>query len=129
MKIEYVDHFTINVLDANESIRFYGEVLGLACLPSMRMTDHDLYYFRLSEHTRLELIEYDTKAEQIKCSSESRGMYRHIAFRVTNICQWEAHLRSNGVRVTSGPTWVPELQSTNMLIMDSNGVEIELIEK
>ncbi len=129
MKIEGVDHFTINVLDANESLHFYGEVLGLSRLPSVRMPDHDLYYFQLGEHTRLELIEYDKKSERIELSSEAQGMYRHIAFRVSNILEWEEFLQSKGVRVTSKPVWIPALQSTNMLIRDSNGVEIELIEK
>ncbi len=129
MKIESVDHFTINVLDANESIRFYGEVLGLVRLPSVRMQDHDLYYFQLGEHSKLELIEYDHGGQQVACASDSRGMYRHIAFKVSNILQWEAHLRANRVRVTSGPAWVAALQSTHMLILDTNGVEIELIEK
>jgi catechol 2,3-dioxygenase-like lactoylglutathione lyase family enzyme len=129
MKIECVDHFTINVLDANDSIRFYGEVLGLARLPSVRMNDHDLYYFQLGEHSRLELIEYDKCGPHVAFTSESPGMYRHLAFRVSGILQWETHLRSHGVRVTSGPAWVQALQSTTMLILDTNGIEIEMMEK
>jgi catechol 2,3-dioxygenase-like lactoylglutathione lyase family enzyme len=129
MQIKHVDHFTINVVDANESIRFYGEILGLPRLPSVRMKDHDLYYFQLAEGMRLELIEYDKKIELLEFSHESQGMYRHIAFQVTNIFDWEVHLKANGVRVTAGPSWIKELKSTNMLILDSNGVEIELVEK
>ncbi len=53
MKIESVDHVTINVLDANESIRFYGEVLGLVRLPSVRMQDHDLAVSRPKRNTWL----------------------------------------------------------------------------
>lgn len=128
MKIKHLDHITINVLDANESIRFYGEVLGLPRLPSVRMNDHDLYYFQLGGGTCLELIEYDKKAIQIKSVPEAPGMYRHIAFQVTDILKWEQHLKANDVRVTAGPSWINELQSTNMLILDSNGVEIEFVE-
>jgi len=129
MKIEGVDHFTINVRDANESLRFYGEILNLERLPSVRMSDHDLYYFQLGQYSRLELIEYDNKVEPIAFTSETQGIYRHLALRVSNIFQWAEHLRSNGVQITSEPVWVSTLSSTNMLIQDSNGVEIELIEK
>jgi catechol 2,3-dioxygenase-like lactoylglutathione lyase family enzyme len=129
MKIEAVDHFTINVLDANESLRFYGEVLGLPRLPSVRMADHDLYYFQLGPNSRLELIEYDNKIEPKTLASETLGIYRHLALRVSNIFQWAKHLHLHGVQVTSEPVWVPTLLSTNMLIKDSNGVEIEMIER
>lgn len=129
MKIECLDHISINVRNANESIHFYGEVLGLPCVSSVRMKDHDLYYFPLGAGIRLELIEYDKEFEQAVFASESQGMYRHIALQVSEILLWEAHLRSIGIKVTSPPEWIEDLQSTNMLILDPNGVEIEMIEK
>jgi hypothetical protein len=93
------------------------------------MSDHDLYYFQLGKDSRLELIEYDNKVGPMAFTSETQGMYRHLALRVSNIFKWAEHLRSNGIQVTSGPVWVSTLRSTNMLIRESNGVEIELIEK
>lgn len=129
MNIACVDHFSINVLDAPESLRFYGAVLGLPRLPSVRMADHELHYFQIGNFIRLELIDYDHKTGPQPNTGAAQGRYQHLALRVTGLRQWEMHLRAAGVRVTAAPAWVPALQTLCMLIRDCNGVEIELIER
>jgi glyoxylase I family protein len=124
-----LDHVSINVRDARASLHFYGEVMGLARLPSVRMADHDLHYFALSDGARLELIAYDQPGSPAVHAPDAPGSYRHLAFRVERIQQWAEHLQAHGVRVCAEPAWIPALQSTNMLLMDCNGVEIELLER
>ena len=58
MKIEAVEHITINVKDLERTIQFYGGVLGLKQLPSVEMEGQTINYFLLTGGTRLELIHY-----------------------------------------------------------------------
>ena len=58
MKIEAINHITINMKDIDKSLDFYGRVLGLEKLNEINMGDHYIRYFALPGGVKLELLEY-----------------------------------------------------------------------
>ena len=122
-----VDHITINVTDIQKSEDFYANVLGLEKLPGVRMDDHDLFYFRLDENTRLELIRYDDDNGEVHPAVKTRGIYRHMALEVEDIETLYEHCKKSGAKILCELGYVPQLKFTNFLVEDPNGVEIEVI--
>ena len=128
MNILQLNHVSINVKNLDSSLSFYEKVLGLKYLGVVDMGDHRLYYFRLNEFTRLELIDYDHDLNSNPNRSDSLGIYRHIAIEVDEIEKWESRIESAGIRIWSRASTVARLSAKTMLIEDPNGVEIEFLE-
>ena len=124
-----VDHITINVKDRQQSIRFYGEFLGLKRLEDVDMGDHRLIYFDLGGSVRLELIEYDEEVREAQGRVTDQGKFRHLALGVSSLEAVEAGIRSYGGRVLQPPRWVEKLQFTGMLAEDPNGCELEFVKR
>lgn len=138
-----VDHITINIKDRQQSIRFYGEFLGLKRLADVDMEDHRLTYFDLGGSARLELIEYfeeDQDAEDQEMATETGkatkagkatdpGSFRHLALAVSRLEPIAEEIQSYGGRVIQPPRWVENLQFTGMLAEDPNGCELEFVKR
>jgi catechol 2,3-dioxygenase-like lactoylglutathione lyase family enzyme len=129
MAITSIDHVTINVVSMEESIYFYETILGLIKLNSVDMGDHTLQYFRLNNHTMLELIQYHYDTGKEMLSIDTRGMYRHVALQVENIQEYYSQLCKTEVNITSPLGFCEKLGFYNILLLDPNGVEIELLER
>ena len=129
MKIQAIDHITINATDLDASIKFYTEGFGLERLNSVDMGDHLLTYFRLSGSTRLELITYDSAPAPVHCEPVQPGVYRHFAIEVDDVRAYRAQLAAHGAKIVMEPERVEKLGAICMLIQDPNGVEIEIVEK
>jgi len=128
MAITGIDHVTINVVSMEESIHFYETILKLTKLHSVDMGDHTLQYFRLNNHTMLELIQYHYETDREKLSVDTRGIYRHLALQVENIQDFYAEFCKTNANITSPLGFCEKLSFYNILLIDPNGVEIELLE-
>jgi glyoxylase I family protein len=124
--LESIDHINIVVDDLENMLRFYTQVLGLN--PSKRVTISgpwienvvglknvvgEVVYLDLPAGPRVELIQYKPAGANPAHLSESntRGI-RHLAFRVDNIDEIFARLRSAGVKFLSDVQQVPDSQVT-----------------
>ena len=86
------EHIGINVKDIERSIRFYGEVLGLALIERREFRHLKLAFFKIGD-TELELIEGARGYE------EADGVVNHLAFSVDNVDEVLDHLRRHGVEL------------------------------
>ncbi len=128
MKIDKIDHVSINVKDIQKSLNFYGHVLGLKQLQTVDCGEFDITYFALPDGSRLELFDYHGKNPEHPHMESELGL-RHIAFQVENVAEHEADLRKAGVEITLSTCELPNLGARVLLFLDPNGVTLEFCEK
>lgn len=129
MKIVGLNHITINVADLQKSREFYRIVLGLQESGFVDMGDHTLTYFDLPQNVRLELIDYTGKAAKKDMRETDIGMYRHFCLETDDLEELRKICLEKGVFIRKEPSYVEKLACSTMLVIDPNGVEIEIIEK
>lgn len=129
MKIVGLDHITVNVKDLEASKRFYGSLLQLKEAGFIHMGDHTLTYYELPQGVRLELIDYEDKTEPEETKETDVGLYRHFCLEVEGMKELYERCLEQGVFVRKTPSYVEKLGCDTMLITDSNGVEIEIIQR
>lgn len=128
MKITGLNHITINVVDLQASIEFYKNILGLQQNGFIDMGDHTLTYFALPQNVRLELIDYAQKDAKKEIKETDIGTYRHFCLEAEDLEEVEKVCKENGVVVRKSVSYVDKLSCKTMLVVDPNGVEIEIIE-
>lgn len=129
MKITGLNHITINVVDLETSVIFYKTVLGLQQSGFINMGDHTLTYFDLPQNVRLELIDYMQKDPQKEHRETDIGTYRHFCLETDDLVELEHICKESGVLIRKSPAYVEKLSCSTMLVLDPNGVEIEIIKK
>lgn len=129
MKITGLNHITINVVDLEASVIFYKTVLGLQQNGFIDMGDHTLTYFGLPQNVRLELIDYVRKDPQKEHRETDIGTYRHFCLETDDLEQLEHICREKRILIRKAPSYVEKLSCSTMLVVDPNGVEIEIIGK
>lgn len=129
MKITGLNHITINVVDLQKSSEFYKIVLGLKETGFIDMGDHTLTYFELPQNVRLELINYGESAARRDGKETDPGIYRHFCLETDNLEELAKICLERGIPVRKSPSYVEKLSCSTMLIVDPNGVEIEIIQK
>ncbi len=127
MKIGPIHHIAINTKDINESITFYGKILGLRQGETVPLEDFALTYFELPGGGSLELFDYKGKNPKVDRREDEVGL-RHFALLVDGVAQHESELRKAGVTITLPTTELPSLGMRVMLCLDPNGVTVELCE-
>ncbi len=128
LNISKIDHISINVRDLNNSLDFYGRLLGLKQLETVDCGDFEITYFCLPDGSRLELFDYHGK-NRTTLHEESEVGLRHIAFQVTDVAAHEKLLRAHGVEITLSTCDLPNLGARVMLFIDPNGVCLEMCER
>jgi len=129
MKVTGLNHITVNVKDLEVSKAFYKEIMGFTENGFVDMGDHTLTYYDLPYGVRLELIDYETKKDAPAHEVTDTGIYRHFCLEVEGLEEFTSFCKQKNVPVTKDFGWVEKLGCNNILILDPNGVEIELIEK
>ena len=127
MKIQKINHVSINVNDVTKSLDFYGRVLGLKQLETVDCGEFDIIYFGLPDGSRLELFDYRGKNASVTRPESEIGL-RHLAFEVEDVAAHEAYLRSQGVEITLATCDLPNLGARVMLFLDPNNVTLEFCE-
>lgn len=125
MKIEAINHITINMKDIDKSLDFYGRVLGLEKLNEINMGDHYIRYFALPGGVRLELLEYFYETKPAVYTEVDAGVFRHTAFEVDDIFKAQEELKAEGIKITEGPAYSGKLGCYFMLFEDPNGCQLE----
>ena len=127
MKIQKINHVSINIIDAAKSYDFYGRILGLTRQETVDCGDFDITYFGLPDGSRLELFDYRGKNNSVARAESEVGL-RHLAFEVEDVAAHEAYLRSQGVEITLATCDLPNLGARVMLFLDPNNVTLEFCE-
>jgi catechol 2,3-dioxygenase-like lactoylglutathione lyase family enzyme len=128
LKINNIDHVSINLVDIDKSVAFYSQVLGLKQLQTVDCGDFDITYFALPDGSRLELFDYHGKSPVASRQENETGL-RHIAFQVEDVVEHERLLRAAGVPVTLPSCDLPDLGVRVVLFLDPNSVTLEFCEK
>ena len=127
MKIEKINHISINIIDAAKSYDFYGRILGLTRQETVDCGDFDITYFGLPDGSRLEIFDYRGNNNSVTRPESEVGL-RHLAFEVKDVAAHEAYLRSQGVEITLATCDLPNLGVRVMLFLDPNNVTLEFCE-
>lgn len=127
LKINRIDHVSINVTDAARSYAFYRRVLGLPQLETVDCGDFDITYFGLPDGGRLELFDYRGRNPAAQHDESEAGL-RHLAFNVQDVAAHEKMLRDAGIRITLPTTDLLNLGVRVLLFQDPNGVTLEFCE-
>ena len=128
MKIDKIDHVSINLVDVEKSLDFYGRVLGLKQQQTVDCGGFDITYLALPDGSRLELFDYHGKNRNQPREESDAGL-RHIAFLVEDVAAHEQMLRAEGVQITLPTCDLPNLGARVLLFLDPNGVTLEFCEK
>lgn len=99
--VKKIDHIGIAVRDLNEAIKFYQEVLGLKVTEIEEVPDQKVRVaFLPTGDSEVELLESTSPDGPIARFIEKNGEgVQHIAFRVDNLEEKLAELKSKGVRL------------------------------
>ncbi|MBS7527231.1 methylmalonyl-CoA epimerase [Fusibacter paucivorans] len=99
MKALKVDHIGIAVKNLDETIKFYQDVLGLECQGSEVVEEQKVKVaFLPVGDTEVELLESTAEDGPIAKFIEKNGEgVQHIAFRVENIEEAIAYMKSKGM--------------------------------
>lgn len=127
MKILQIDHIAINVLDLEQSLQFYKNVLGFKQMNTVDCGEFTITYFQLLGTARLELFDYHGKNARMPRGESVVGL-RHLAFQVQDVADLEKELRDKGVTILLSTCDLPDLGARVMLFNDPNGVTIEFTE-
>lgn len=127
--LKVINHITINVVDLEKTLDFYGRVLKLPKLEEVDRGDHYIRYYGLPGGTKLELIAYNYQTDSAAYVPVSSGIIRHFALEVESISKCSEVLKENNVKITEGPIRCEELGVYYMLVQDPNGVELEFVER
>jgi glyoxylase I family protein len=128
LNISRIDHVSINLVDVEKSLDFYGRILGLKQQQTVDCGEFDITYFSLPDGSRLELFDYHGKNRNLPREESEAGL-RHLAFQVEDVAAHEAVLRVEGVKITLPTCDLPNLGARVLLFLDPNGVTLEFCER
>ncbi|MBT4570747.1 MAG: lactoylglutathione lyase [Nitrosomonadales bacterium] len=122
-------HSMIRVINLEESIQFYTEILGMHLLrekeyPKGKFSLAFLGYGKESEETAIELTyNWDTS------EYEHGNAFGHIAIEVDDIYKTCEAIKNKGAKIIRDPGPMMGSKLFLAFIEDPNGYKIELIEK
>jgi len=101
MKTTHIEHIGIAVLNLEDSIRYYEDVMGLKCYAVEEVADQKVKtaFFQVGD-TKIELLESTDPEGPIGKFIEKKGPgIHHLAFAVEGIDQTLEEVKSKGVRL------------------------------
>lgn len=122
-------HVSIQTIDWERSLAFYGEVLGLVCTSRVHLPNGKrLALFGAPATTRIELVS-PPSGETPPLAEHAKPPIAHLAFEVENVPEALSRLRAHGLRVLVEPTEIDTdgLHATIAFFEGPNGESIELI--
>ena len=128
MDFESMDHITINVVDLDKTLWFYGELLGLKRLPDVDFEKETIYYFQLPSSIKLELIVFKFETNICNFSATEKGIFRHLAFCCKDVYSVEKKLVESGYPFHVPVNYNEKLYFYGGLCKDPNGVELEFLQ-
>lgn len=122
-------HVSIQTIDWERSLAFYGEVLGLPCTSQVRLPNGKrLALFGSTESTRIELAS-PPPGKTPSPAEDATTVITHLAFQVKDVPAVLDRIRAHGLRIRVEPTEIDTdgLHATIAFFEGPNGESIELI--
>ena len=122
-------HVSIQTIDWEKSLTFYGKLLGLPCTSQVRLPNGKrLVLFGAPESTRIELAS-PPPGEPTHPIEVAKPAIAHLAFEVEDVPAMLERIRDHGLRVVVEPTEIDTdgLHATIAFFEGPNGESIELI--
>jgi catechol 2,3-dioxygenase-like lactoylglutathione lyase family enzyme len=119
-----LDHVTLSSGCIDETVAFYGDILGLRPGPRPPLEANGVkvpgawLYADGGDDPILHLI--DRKPNDV-----STGAFNHFAFRGTGLLDFLEHLRTRAISFEAKP--VADTADTQVHFLDPNGVKVEMI--
>jgi methylmalonyl-CoA/ethylmalonyl-CoA epimerase len=101
MNLTHIEHIGIAVMNLEESIKFYEEILGLKCYAVEEVKDQKVKtaFFQIGQ-TKIELLESTDPKGPIGKFIEKRGEgIHHIAFATKGLQSSLEELKSKGIKL------------------------------
>lgn len=120
-------HAMIRITDLDESMRFYGDLIGLKPSRKIRLEDCWLYYLK-DEKTGVE-IELTLNDEIPESGYSSGSAFGHFAFEVEDMDEFAKRVDSMGYEWVYEPFYMDEAGSVIAFVNDPDGNAVEFISK
>lgn len=125
MKVGKLLHTRYRVNDLERTVKFYGDVLGLA----------EVRRHKSPRGSELVFLQAPGSEEQIEITCfpgsgpvQVQPDLTHLAFEVASLAEFEKHLAKHGLKFSDGPT--TSSSGTTFAFVDApEGYEIELIQR
>ena len=101
MKPTHIEHIGIAVVNLNEAIKYYTEVIGLECYAVEEIKDQKVKtaFFRIGD-TKIELLESTDREGPISKFIEKKGAgLHHIAFAVAEVDNALSNAERHGIQL------------------------------
>ena len=120
-------HTMIRVKDAEKSVKFYTELLGMNRTGEVRLDDCTLYY--LSDEDGQTQIELTYNDETPKEGYENGNAFGHFAFETKSMEEFSEKMNKFGYKYFYEPFFMPEVNMYVAFLKDPDGNEIEIMSK
>jgi glyoxylase I family protein len=127
MNIKGIDHIGINTRDFEKTLTLYRDIFGFEELNSVVLDDIVATYLKIPGGGRMEIFDNLGKTKHHDITQLDNGV-RHLAFRVEDVEKHAQIMRDNGYEITYGPAELEDFNVRTFLIIDPNGIEVELCE-
>lgn len=120
-------HTMIRVKDADKSLKFYKEIMGLKQIKQMELKNATLYF--LSDEKECCAIELTHNHEQPEEGYKHGSYFGHLAFETDDIDKFTHKLKTTGTDYTRPPFLIKEEGPKIAFLEDPDGYQIEIIER
>ena len=119
MGLSHLDHYNVEVLDLDETVRFYCEVLGLVNGERPPIARPGAWLYAENGHPSIHLL-----AGGEGRGKTSTGCLHHICFAATDKAAVKARLTTAGVPFKT--VVLPRTRNTQFFLQDPNGINVEI---
>jgi catechol 2,3-dioxygenase-like lactoylglutathione lyase family enzyme len=121
MPIETLDHYSVRTADVERSRSFYQDVIGLKVGPRPNFSFPGAWLYAGGRPV-VHII--GIEEERARDLAEDTGSFDHIAFIASDLPAMREHLAARKIEFRERK--VPDLNITQLFVVDPNGVTIEL---
>ncbi len=119
IQIKAADHLNFNVINLNESIRWYRELFGFEVKQQGQSGDTPYAIIGLPR------VLYLCLYESLKEKPKANGYFNHLGLNISDFEETKKKLQEKGIPILYGGE-VDYGKSQSLYIADPNGIEVEL---
>lgn len=122
MGLHHLDHYNIETVNLQETIKFYCDVLGLYVGDRPPLPFPGAWLYCENKQPTIHLI--GTNPGEPDRPKVSAGRLHHICFASTGIDQVRERLEKNNIKFNK--VVLPRVHNTQFFMQDPNGINVEL---
>ena len=122
MGLHHLDHYNIEVVNLEETIKFYVEVLGLYVGERPPLPFPGAWLYCENDQPTIHLI--GTEQGEPNREKIPSGRLHHICFQTTGLEEVRARLVKHNIKFNT--VVLPRVHNTQFFMQDPNGINVEL---